>query len=72
MVGRGSFGIVYRAKMKYYPYSVRAIKRIRKKYVKNPADIINEYAVLSSFDHPQIIKIYETFEDSENFFMVLE
>lgn len=72
MVGRGSFGIVYRAKMKYYPYSVRAIKRIRKKYVKNPADIINEYAVLSSFDHPQIIKIYETFEDSENFFMVLD
>jgi len=47
--------------MKYYPYSIRAVKRIRKKYVKNPADIINEYGVLSSFDHPQIIKIYETF-----------
>jgi len=40
MIGRGSFGIVYKAKMRYYPYSTRAIKRIRKKYVKNPSDII--------------------------------
>jgi hypothetical protein len=26
-VGRGSFGVVYRGRMKYYPHSVRAIKR---------------------------------------------
>lgn len=72
VVGRGSFGIVYKAKMKYYPYSVRAVKRIKKEYVKSPADIVKEYSVLTSFDHPQIIKIYETFEDERNFFLVLE
>lgn len=72
MVGRGTFGVVYQGKMKYYPYSVRAIKRIKKKYVKNPADILKEFVVLTTLDHPQIIKIYETFEDSENFFIVLE
>ena len=51
---------------------MRAIKRIAKKYVKNPADILKEYTVLTSLDHPQIIKIYETFEDEQNFFIVLE
>jgi hypothetical protein len=61
IVGRGSFGVVYKAKMKYYPYSVRAIKRIRKQLVKSPADIIKEYSILTTLDHPQIIKIYETF-----------
>lgn len=58
MVGRGSFGIVYKAKMKFYPYSIRAIKRIRKKYIKTPSDIIREYSILTTLDHPQIIKIY--------------
>ena len=72
MVGRGSFGVVYRGRMKYYPHSVRAIKRIKKKYVKNPGDILKEFAVLTTLDHPQIIKIYETFEDKENFYIVLE
>lgn len=50
--------------MKYYPYTVRAVKRIKKKFIKDPASILTEYAVLSTFDHPQIIKIYETFEDN--------
>lgn len=72
VVGRGSFGVVYRAKMKYYPYSIRAIKRLRKQLVKSPADIIKEYSILTTLDHPQIIKIYETFEDAHNFFLVLE
>jgi len=58
--------------MKYYPYRIRAVKRIKKNYIKNPNTIINEYTILKSFDHPQIIKIYETFEDKDNFFMVLE
>jgi hypothetical protein len=31
---------VYKAKMRYYPYSIRAVKRIKKQFIKNPADII--------------------------------
>lgn len=58
--------------MRYYPYLVRAVKRIKKKFVKNPQDVINEYSILTSFDHPQIIKIYETFEDEDNFYIVTE
>jgi hypothetical protein len=44
--------------MKYYPYSSRAVKRVKKDHVKNPADFFKEYSILTSFDHPQIIKIY--------------
>jgi serine/threonine protein kinase len=58
--------------MKCYPYTVRAIKRIKKKFIKDPGSILTEYSLLTTFDHPQIIKIYETFEDNDNFFMVLE
>lgn len=58
--------------MKYYPYSLRAVKRIRKELVKSPQDIVKEYGVLTGLDHPQIVKIYETFEDEANFFLVLE
>ena len=57
-VGRGSFGVVYRAKMKQYPYSTRAVKRIKKKYVKSPSDFLKEFLILTTLDHPQIIKIY--------------
>lgn len=63
IVGRGAFATVYKAKMKAYPYSIRAIKRTKKKFIKTPSSILNEYAILTAFDHPQIIKIYETFED---------
>ena len=58
--------------MKCYPYSIRAVKRIKKKHIKNPAAILREYSILTTFDHPQIVKIYETFEDDDNFFLVLE
>ena len=58
--------------MKYYPYLTRVIKKISKSAVKNPAEYFKEYSVLTSFDHPQIIKIYETFEDEAHFYMVIE
>jgi len=38
-MGKGSFATVYRARMKYYPYTMRAVKRIKKKGVKNPGAI---------------------------------
>ena len=58
--------------MRCYPYTVRAVKRIKKKFVKNPNSILSEYVTLTSLDHPCINKIYETFEDDDNYFMVLE
>ena len=40
VIGRGAFATVYKAKMKCYPYSVRAVKRMKKKYIKNPTTIL--------------------------------
>ena len=34
--------------------------------------MINEVEILKSLDHPNIVKIYEFFEDSNNFFIVTE
>lgn len=38
-VGRGTYGVVYEAKQRYFPYEVRVIKRIHKKKIKNPTSI---------------------------------
>ena len=33
---------------------------------------INEFEILKKLDHPNIIKIYETFEDEANYYVVTE
>ena len=50
----------------------RAIKKINKKAVKNPETLINEIEILKSLDHPSCIKLYETFEDETNLYLVTE
>ena len=34
--------------------------------------LINEVEILKSLDHPNIVKIYEFYEDLNNFFIVTE
>ena len=48
------------------------IKSISKKRVKNPKSIMREVAIMTKLDHPQIIKIYETFEDDDHLYIVME
>jgi len=40
--------------------------------IKNPNSLKNEIEILKSLDHPNIIKIYETFEDDEDVYLVTE
>ena len=40
---------------------MRAIKQIKKSSIRNPATFVNEIDILKKLDHPNIIKIYETF-----------
>jgi len=50
----------------------RAVKRIHK---RNPADyqrLMNEVAVMKSLDHPNITRLFETFEDERHLYLVLE
>lgn len=50
----------------------RAIKIIPKKNVKNPSRFKNEIEIMRKLDHPNIIKLYETYEDLNNVYIVME
>jgi calcium-dependent protein kinase len=71
-LGKGAYGTVYKAQTKDYPNTVRAIKVIKKKNVKNQQTLIDEVTILRECDHPSIVKMYETYEDDQYLCMVLE
>jgi serine/threonine protein kinase len=50
----------------------RAVKKILKKAAQHPNSIKNEMLNLTHLDHPNIIKIYEIFEDEKYLYLVIE
>ena len=76
-LGEGSFGSVYKVKRKNSAREIiRALKEISKEKMclneENSEEIRNEISVLKSLDHPNIMKIYEFYEDKENMYLVTE
>ncbi len=71
VLGLGSFGKVVMAKNKDSGVK-RAIKVIPKTNIENKNKILSEIKILKTLDHPNIVKLYETFEDDQNFYMVFE
>lgn len=72
-LGTGAFGTVLKGRLKGSGESGwRAIKKIPKKKVKDPTEFAREIEILQKLDHPNIIKLYETFEDSRNVYMITE
>jgi calcium-dependent protein kinase len=43
------------------PHSERAVKIVPKLLLKNPESLVNEIEILKKLDHPNIVKLYETF-----------
>ncbi|KAM3130314.1 hypothetical protein pb186bvf_017610 [Paramecium bursaria] len=70
-LGSGSYGRVFLAKIKDTQIE-RAIKVIPKSKVRNPEKFKREIDIMRNLDHPNIIKLYETFEDSRNVYLVME
>lgn len=70
-VGQGSFGVVYRAKEKNTGI-VRAIKQVLNETIMNYDGFMNEVAALKTLDHPNIIKLFEVYEDSKCVYLVQE
>ena len=48
------------------------VKAIKKASVKDTSLIKNEIEIHTSAEHPNIAKLYEIFEDSECFYLILE
>ena len=71
-IGRGGYGTVYQATLKQPPYSERCVKVINKRFIKTPDVLKNEIKILSILDHPNIVRLYETYEDENYLYLVEE
>lgn len=72
-LGKGAFGIVQ--KVKHITGDVRAMKVIYKETFLDNSDeekLDKEVEILKKLDHPNILKIYEFYFDSKNFYIVTE
>lgn len=72
VIGRGGFGSVYR--VEHFPTrSDRAVKVIRKPSTKDEIENVKtEVQLLIELDHPNILRMFEYFEDSDTIFLVCE
>lgn len=69
----GSFGDV-RVCLHKDTNTQRAVKILYKKNMSTVDDkmLRNEINILSKFDHPNIVKMYEYFEDEKRYYMITE
>jgi len=70
-LGEGSYGSVSKAKNKSTG-AVRAIKSIAKAQMKNLDRFKQEIEIMKMMDHPNIIKLHESFEDQRYIYLVME
>ena len=70
-IGHGAYGRVYRCQS-ISNGNVYACKKFEKKYIKNKKRLKTEIDLLRATDHPNIIKLYETFEDRNNLYLIME
>ena len=75
-LGEGAYGAVYSVRRKDSEI-IRALKIIDKSklntdYADEENNIKNEINILKQIDHPNIMKIFEFFEDKNNFYVIAE
>jgi len=72
-LGTGHFGTVYKCKHKKTG-NIRAIKRIKKDHLnaKNIESLLKDVEILKTLDHPNIIKVYEYFQDDAAIYIVTD
>ena len=69
-LGEGAYGSVYKVQQKFTNY-LRAVKAIKKKLVDS-SEFYNEIEVLKAIDHPNIIKLFDCYQDKSYYYMVEE
>jgi len=70
-LGEGSYGAVSKCKNKSTGVT-RAVKSISKAQMKNLDRFKQEIQIMKIMDHPNIIKLFESFEDHRNIYLILE
>lgn len=71
MLGEGGFGTVSLGTHRL-TQAKRAIKKVPKRNIQSAEQLKKEIAVMKVMDHPNIIKLYETFEDHQYVYLVME
>ena len=77
-LGNGAFGTVFKVKRKHSGFNpiIRALKEISKEKMQSneesSLELKNEIEILKNIDHPNIMKIYEFFEDDNNIYLINE
>jgi len=71
VIGEGSYGSVQKGQVKDTGHW-RAIKAVNKSLVKNSEQFREEMAIMKLLDHPNIVRLYETFEDQRFVYLVME
>jgi calcium-dependent protein kinase len=74
LIGGGHFGKVHVAHKKRNPEKLYAVKSIKKKNLtpKQLKNLVQEVEILSSLDHPNIVKFHETYQDEMFFHIVMD
>jgi serine/threonine protein kinase len=74
MIGKGAFGSVFIFNEKENPERKVACKIIRKYKLDDlKMEIMrDEISIMAQFDHPNVIKYIESYEDSRYIFMIME
>ena len=72
-LNEGAYGVVYKAIHKESG-SERAVKKIEKSKwcPEENQKILDEFNVLKGLDHPNILKMYELFEEDQHFYIVTD
>ncbi|NWY96139.1 CDPK3 kinase, partial [Loxia curvirostra] len=52
--------------------TARAAKAVSKKKLKNIPRFRQEIDIMKNLDHPNIVKLFETFEDDEKIYLIME
>jgi len=70
-IGEGTYGVVLRGTHRITK-TIRAIKVIKKSQMKYIDKFREEIEIMKTLDHPNIIKLFETFEDSRSLHLAME
>mmetsp|Transcript_120576 Transcript_120576/g.352171 ORF Transcript_120576/g.352171 Transcript_120576/m.352171 type:complete len:507 (-) Transcript_120576:148-1668(-) len=70
-VGTGAFGTVRTGKNKKTG-AVCAVKTIKKAAIPNMDAFLNEVEINTSLDHPNVVRLYESFEDVHQVYLIME
>lgn len=70
-IGEGSFGVVYKAREKSTNI-IRAVKQIFNENITNYDGFMTEVSALKTLDHPNVVKLFEVYQDKNCVFLVLE